>query len=447
MGTDLSAIFKAYDIRGIYPSELDEEVAKDIGAAFATFVDRDAVAVGRDMRVSSPALAEAFSEGVRSTGTSVIDLGEVSTDGLYFAAGRLDVPGAMFTASHNPPQYNGIKLCRAGAVPIGSETGMSEIRALAETSPPGGKAPGAIERRDVLPDYAQHCRTFVETASLRPLKVAVDAGNGMAGKTVPIVFDGLPFEVIPLYFELDGTFPNHPANPIEPANVADLQRTVLENGCDVGLAFDGDADRVFLVDEKAEPVSGSLTTALVAERLLKKNPGETILYNLICSWVVPEVIQESGGNAMRTRVGHSFIKRIMADTGAIFGGEHSGHYYFRDNFFADSGMIAALIVLEAISDAGKPLSDLLAPFQRYSASGEINSVVSDQKAVLDRLAELYSDGKLDWTDGLTVEFDSWWFNVRPSNTEPLLRLNLEAKTNEQMKERVQEVLAAIREDS
>jgi phosphomannomutase len=445
MGKDLSAIFKAYDIRGIYPSELDEEIAKDIGAAFAAFVEKDRVAVGRDMRVSSPGLASAFAEGVRSTGTDVIDVGEVSTDALYFAAGRLEVPGAMFTASHNPAEYNGIKLCRERAIPIGSDTGMETIKEVAQREGAGTELVGRLERKNVLEDYAQHCRSLIDRGGLRPLKVAIDAGNGMAGKTVPIVFKELPFDALPLYFELDGTFPNHPANPIEPANVADLQRVVLDEGCDVGLAFDGDADRVFLVDEKAEPISGSLTTALVAERLLKKSPGETILYNLICSWVVPEVINESGGKPMRTRVGHSFIKKIMAETGAIFGGEHSGHYYFRDNFYADSGMIAALIILEAISDAGKPLSELLAPFRRYYPSGEINSVVTDQKTVLERLTRNYSDGNQDWTDGLTVEYGDWWFNVRPSNTEPLLRLNLETKSETQMKEKSNEVLTVIRE--
>lgn len=449
MGRNLEGIFKAYDIRGIYHSELDEEIADRIGAAFARFVGADQVAVGRDMRVSSPLLAKAFSKGVCGTGRNVIDVGEVSTDALYFASGLLNAPGAMFTASHNPAEYNGIKLCREQAVPAGSDTGMAEIRAMAESdeeiTPEG--PPGTIESRDILEEYARHCRTFIDPSVLKPLKIAIDAGNGMAGKTVPIVFSELPFEIVPLFFELDGTFPNHPANPIELENLVDLQKAVVEEGCAAGLAFDGDADRVFLVDEKAEPVSGSITTALVAERLLKKNPGESILYNLICSRVVPEVIKENGGVPVRTRVGHSFIKKIMAETGAIFGGEHSGHYYFRDNFRADSGMIAALIVLEAMGEASKPLSELLRPFNRYFNSGEINSVVKDQQAVLKGLAAKYSDGEQDWTDGLTVDYPDWWFNCRASNTEPLLRLNLEANTEDLMREKRDEVLAQIREES
>ncbi|MDQ4142765.1 MAG: phosphomannomutase/phosphoglucomutase [Actinomycetota bacterium] len=447
MGRDLSGIFKAYDIRGVYPSELDEDISRRIGAGFARFVGGGRIAVGRDMRTSSPQLSAAFAEGAAAAGCDVVDLGLLSTDGLYFASGLLDVPAAMFTASHNPARYNGIKLCRAQAAPIGSDSGMAEIRAFAEQDEqPPSPDPGTISTQDVLEDYAAHCRRFIGLDGLSPLKIAVDAGNGMAGKTVPIVFGDLPFEIVPLFFELDGTFPNHPANPIELENLVDLQRVVLEEGCVAGLAFDGDADRVFLIDEKAQPVSGSLTTALVADRLLKKNPGETVLYNLICSWTVPEVIEENGGRPIRTRVGHSFIKAVMAETGAIFGGEHSGHYYFRDNFRADSGMIAALLILEALSEAGRPLSELLAPFQRYSASGEINSEVRDQLAAIEKLSLAYAEGKQDRTDGLTVEFQDWWFNCRASNTEPLLRLNLEARTEELMQERRDEVLALIRQE-
>ena len=444
MATTLDGIFKAYDIRGVYPAELNEAVARRIGIAFSRFVEAPRVALGRDMRASSPSLAEAFAEGVTSTGCDVVDVGLISTDGLYFASGTLDLPAAMFTASHNPARYNGLKLCRARAAPIGSDSGLVEIRELAEAADGNGSQKGRVERKDLLGDYAAHCRAFIDASSIRPLKVAIDAGNGMAGRTVPAVFDELPFEVVPLFFELDGTFPNHPANPIEPENLVDLQKTVLDKECDLGLAFDGDADRVFVVDERAEPVSGSLTTALVAERLLKKSPGESILYNLICSWTVPEVIEENGGRPVRTRVGHSFIKRVMAETGAIFGGEHSGHYYFRDNYRADSGMIAGLLVLEALSAASAPLSEILEPFQRYVASGEINSEVSDQQAAIEELARHYSDGKQDRTDGLTVEFDDWWFNCRPSNTEPLLRLNLEARSKELMEERRDEVLGLIR---
>jgi len=448
---DLSAIFKAYDVRGIYPDEIDEDAARRIGAALARFCDASRLAVGRDMRTSSEALARAFARGASSVGAQVLDLGLVSTDGLYFASGKLDVPACMVTASHNPGRYNGFKPCRAGASPIGSESGLKDIQALAEK----GEGVAEVsddpdsdvgEQLDIIGDYSAHCLSFVEVEALRPLKVVVDAGNGMAGLTVPVVFADLPFRLVPLYFELDGTFPNHPASPIEPANLVDLRRAVQETGSDLGIAFDGDADRMFLVDERSNPVSGSTTTALVAERVLKKHPGERIIYNLICSWAVPEVIKENGGEPIRTRVGHSFIKDIMATTGAAFGGEHSGHYYFRDNFRADSGMIAALLVLEALSLAEQPLSELLEPFNRYSASGEINSEVEDQKERLEALADAYKEGKLDRTDGLTVELEDWWFNCRPSNTEPLLRLNLEARTEELMKTKRDEVLSLIREN-
>jgi phosphomannomutase len=453
---DLSPIFKAYDIRGVYPSQIDEDAARRIGWAFAHFLGLPPeVVLGRDMRTSSPTLAQAFIDGATAAGVSVTDLGEVSTDALYFASGRMEAPGAMFTASHNPAKYNGLKLCKAKAAPIGEDSGLTDIRDLA-----GGTEAGEASKRiedgsseatgevrsdpGMLAAYADHCRSFVDPDALRPLKVAIDAGNGMAGKTVPIVFDVLPLEVSPLYFELDGTFPNHPANPIEEANLADLRAAVTEGGCDLGIAFDGDADRMFLIDEKGEPVSGSATTALVAASLLKKNPGQMILYNLICSWTVPEVVKENGGVPMRTRVGHSFIKEIMAETGAIFGGEHSGHYYFRDNFRADSGMIAALIALETLSQADVPLSELLSDYDRYAASGEINSEVADQDAVLAKLTETYSDGAQDRSDGLTVEFDDWWFNCRASNTEPLLRLNLEARDRGSMESKTAEVLAIIR---
>jgi phosphomannomutase len=448
MAPDLDKIFKAYDIRGVYPDELDEDSARRIGAGFAKFLDgAPRVVVGRDMRTSSPALAVAFSEGVRGAGLDVLDLGEISTDALYFASGRYESPGAMFTASHNPARYNGLKLCRAKAAPIGADSGLQDIKKLAAEPTLRAGTPvrkGSRDEGDVLAEYADHCRSFVDADALKSLKVAIDAGNGMAGKTVPIVFDKLPFEVTPLFFELDGTFPNHPANPIEVENLRSLQQAVTENGCDLGIAFDGDADRIFLIDETGRPVSGSTTTALVAERLLKKNPGETILYNLICSWSVPEIVKENGGVPVRTRVGHSFIKEVMAETGAIFGGEHSGHYYFRDNFRADSGMIAALLVLETLSLRSEPLSKVLASFERYVASGEINSEVKDQNAVVEKLTQTYSDTHQDRIDGLTVEFEDWWFNCRASNTEPLLRLNLEARTQKVMQEKRDEVLAIIR---
>ncbi|MDP9069425.1 MAG: phosphomannomutase/phosphoglucomutase [Actinomycetota bacterium] len=442
MPADLDLIFKAYDIRGLYPQQLDEEAAASIGHAFARWSGSDRIVVGRDMRTSSPQLVRSFAAGAGAAGATVVDLGEVSTDALYYASGVMALPGAMFTASHNPPEYNGLKLCRVEAAPIGGDSGLVEIKELArERVEPGAPR---VEPHDILPRYAEHCRSLVDVSSLKPLKVAIDAGNGMAGKTVPIVFEPLPFEIVPLYFELDGTFPNHLANPIEPENLVDLQRAVTEGGCDVGIAFDGDADRMFLVDDQGRLIQGSTTTAMVAERLLEKFPGEAIIYNLICSWTVPEVIGENGGKPIRTRVGHSFIKEIMAETGAIFGGEHSGHYYFRDNFRADSGMIAALLVLEAMSGSGRPLSQMVEPYHRYAASGEINSVVADQTASLEALAAAYPDGRQDRTDGLTVEFEDWWFNCRASNTEPLLRLNLEAKTQELMLEKRDEVLAVIR---
>jgi len=447
---DLNAIFKAYDIRGTYPGEIDEDAARRIGAALARFCDASRLAVGRDMRTSSEALARAFARGASSVGAEVLDLGLVSTDGLYFASGKLDVPACMVTASHNPARYNGFKPCRAGAAPIGSESGLKDIQALAEEDEGAAEVSdhqdSEVAQLDIIGDYSAHCRSFVKVEALRPLKVVIDAGNGMAGLTVPVVFEDLPFQLVPLYFELDGTFPNHPASPIEPENLVDLQRAVQETGSDLGIAFDGDADRMFLVDERSNPVSGSTTTALVAERVLKKQPGERIIYNLICSWTVPEIIRENGGEPIRTRVGHSFIKDVMAKTGAAFGGEHSGHYYFRDNFRADSGMIAALLVLEALSLADKPLSELLEPYNRYFASGEINSEVKDQQERLEVLADGYQEGKQDRTDGLTVELEDWWFNCRPSNTEPLLRLNLEARTEELMKTKRNEVLSLIREN-
>ena len=445
MPRDLDSIFKAYDIRGTYPDQLDDDAAARIGVGLVRFTGADEILLGRDMRTSSPNLAAAFAKGAASAGARIIDLGEVSTDALYFASGKFDLPGVMITASHNPARYNGFKPCGRQAAPIGSDSGLQEIRKHAEAADDAAAAPPAtMGERDVLRDYAAHCRSLIDESSLHPLKVAIDAGNGMAGATVPLVFEPLPFEVVPLFFELDGTFPNHPASPIEAENLVDLQRAVRDQGCDVGIAFDGDADRMFWIDERAEPVSGSTTTAMVAERLLKKFPGESIIYNLICSWAVREVVQENGGKPIRTRVGHSFIKEVMAESGAIFGGEHSGHYYFRNNFRADSGMIATLIVLEALCEAGESPSEVVKPYERYVDSGEINSEVSDQKAKIEELATRYSDGRQDRLDGLTVEYDDWWFNCRPSNTEPLLRLNLEARTQGLMESQRDEVLSIIR---
>ena len=437
------AIFKAYDIRGTVPDQFDAVMARSIGAAFARFVighsSATRVLVARDMRPSGIELSAAFADGVRHQGLDVVDLGLASTDMLYFATGRLDAPGAMFTASHNPAQYNGIKMCLEGAKPIGEESGLREIQAMAEHALPRTEHAGALSSIELLDEFAAHVRSFVDVASMRPLKVVTDTANGMGGLVVPAVFSGLPFELEMLYPELDGTFPNHPADPLQPENQRDLMERVLATGADIGLAFDGDADRVFLVDEQAHGVSGSLTTALVATRVLAREPGATILHNLICSKAVPEVINENGGHAVRTRVGHSFIKQAMAETGAAFAGEHSGHYYFRDNFRADSGLITAMFVLEAMCATGKALSELVAPLDRYAASGEINTTVSDAHAVIDRVAAAYASHPQDRLDGLTVDCGDWWFNLRPSNTEPLLRLNLEAATTAACDVRVAEV--------
>jgi len=446
MGT-LDDIFKAYDVRGTVPDQLDAELARKIGAAFARFVDAERILVARDMRESGVELSRAFAEGATSQGVDVVDLGLASTDLLYFAAGKLDSAGAMFTASHNPAKYNGIKMCLPGAAPVGLESGLSEIKEQVEAddlSPADEE--GEISEQDLLGDYADHVRSFVDRDVLRPLKVVADAANGMGGLVAPLVFEDLPFDVEILYDELDGSFPNHPPDPIDPENLTDLKDRVLEVGADVGLAFDGDADRVFLVDEKAEPLSGSLTTVMVAKSILDKNPGSKIIYNLICSKAVAEIISENGGEPIRSRVGHSFIKGLMAETGAVFGGEHSGHYYFKDNYRADSGLVAALVVLELLSKEEKPLSELRKPFERYAQSGEINSEVSDQDAVTEKVAEAYEDGEQDRTDGLTVEMGDWWFNLRPSNTEPKLRLNLEAGTREECDEHTEEVLKIVREE-
>ncbi|HEY1323873.1 MAG TPA: phosphomannomutase/phosphoglucomutase, partial [Streptosporangiaceae bacterium] len=423
-------IFKSYDIRGIVPDELDERVAEAVGAAFVRLTGASRVATAHDMRTSSAPLAEAFGRGASAQGADVIAAGLGSTDLLYYASGSLDVPGAMVTASHNPSKYNGIKLCRAGARPVGADSGLEELRDTAAQGVPSHGGPhGNITQRDLLPGYAAHLRSLVDLSGIRPLTVAVDAGNGMAGYTVPTVFEGLPVTLVPLYFELDGTFPHHEANPIEPANLRDLQRAVTESGADLGLAFDGDADRCFVVDERADIVSPSVLTALIAVRELMREPGATIIHNLITSQAVPEIISEHGGRPVRTRVGHSFIKARMAETGAVFGGEHSGHFYFRDFWFADSGMLAALHVLAALGSQDAPLSQMLSSYHRYVATGEINSEVRDQGATTEEVREAFASRPgvtMDHLDGLTVNGDGWWFNLRPSGTEPLLRLNAEA---------------------
>jgi phosphomannomutase len=445
---DYAKIFKPYDVRGIVPDELDEQVAESVGAAFARLTQARRVVTVHDMRTSSEPLAEAFGRGVASQGADVIEGGLGSTDLLYYASGSLGIPGAMITASHNPAKYNGIKLCRAGARPVGADSGLTELRDTAAGGvPPYGGPPGVIIKRDLLPGYADHLKQLVGLSAIRPLKVAVDAGNGMAGHTVPKVFDGLPVTLVPLYFDLDGTFPHHEANPIDPQNLRDLQRAVLDSGADIGLAFDGDADRCFVVDERGHIVSPSVLTALIAVRELAREPGATVIHNLITSRAVPEIIAEHGGTAVRTRVGHSFIKAQMADTGAVFGGEHSGHFYFRDFWYADSGMLAALHVLAALGEQDAPLSAVLAGYARYVASGEINSEVTDQAVVTARVREQFTSRPgvaADGLDGLTITGDDWWFNLRPSNTEPLLRLNLEAADGDTMLRLRDEVLGMVR---
>jgi phosphomannomutase len=439
----LNQIFKAYDVRGLYPSEIDETLVRRIGNAFARFVGASRIVVGHDMRPSSIPLADAFIEGVTMAGTDVTFIGLASTDMLYFASGALDAPGAMFTASHNPAQYNGIKMCRASAAPIGEDTGLRQIRdTVASETMERGEEPGTVETVNMLDAFADHVASFV--SDIRPLRVVADTANGMGGLVVPYVLQRFPIELTVLYPELDGTFPNHPADPLQAENLKDLQRAVIDQQADVGLAFDGDADRVFLVDDQAQPVSGALTTALVARGMLERSSGETVVHNLICSKAVPEVIREHGGTPVRTRVGHSFIKQVMADTNAIFGGEHSGHYYFRDNFRADSGLIAALVVLQEISRSGQKLSEMRVPLERYTQSGEINTKVHDPAAVIEHIAAHYASAQQDRLDGLTCDFGDWWFNLRPSNTEPLLRLNLEAPDRQACDTRTEEVLTLIR---
>ena len=450
---DLSTIVKAYDIRGVVPDELNEDVARAVGAAFVlvTGAAGAAVVLGRDMRASSPALLAAFAEGACAQGADVIDIGLASTDQLYFASGHLDLPGAMFTASHNPARYNGIKLCRRGAAPVGQDSGLAQIRDLAEHGVPAftGRT-GSRQTRDVLPSYAEYLRSLVDLRAARPLTVVVDAANGMAGHTVPAVLSGLPLSLVPMYFELDGSFPNHEANPLEPSNLVDLQARVRETGADLGLAFDGDADRCFVIDERGDPVSPSAVAALVAVRELAKHPGATVIHNLITSRAVPEIVREHGGVPVRTRVGHSFIKQEMARTDAVFGGEHSAHYYFRDFWRADTGMLAALHVLAALAEQSAPLSVLAAQFERYVASGEINSEVHDQDGRTQAVRDAYAGRpgvEVDHLDGLTVGTPDWWFNLRASNTEPLLRLNVEAADSATMAAVRDDVLALVRKET
>ena len=445
----LDQIVKAYDIRGTVPDQLDADVAHALGVGFASFVNADTVVVARDMRPSGPKLVDAFSRGLLEQGVDVVDIGLASTDLMYFASGTLDVPGAMFTASHNPAGYNGIKLCLAGARPVGVDSGLAEVRDVAERvldghSPREAATAGTWSERDMLAAFADHVLTFVDPAEIGSMRVVADTANGMGGLVVPAVFerlDGIELEV--MYPELDGTFPNHPADPLQPANQRDLRARVTAGGFDLGLAFDGDADRVFVVDETGSGLSGSATTAILAAATLRQHPGATVLHNLICSKAVPEVVAELGGTPIRTRVGHSFIKQLMADTGALFGGEHSAHYYFARNFNADSGLIASLMVMAEVGRSGRPLSEVRKPYERYASSGEINTQVSDADAVIERVSEHYASFGQDRLDGLTVDCGTWWFNLRPSNTEPLLRLNLEAPDREACDDGVAEVLALV----
>ncbi|MEZ0093482.1 phosphomannomutase/phosphoglucomutase [Streptacidiphilus sp. EB129] len=460
---DLKQIVKAYDVRGVVPDQWDTDLARAFGAAFVqvTAAAGGAIVVGHDMRPSSPGLSRAFAEGAAAQGADVVEIGLCSTDQLYFASGKLDLPGAMFTASHNPARYNGIKMCRAGASPVGEDTGLVEIRELVEswtaadggvTLPVADVPAGGITQQDELQAYSDHLRGLVDLTGIRPLRVAVDAGNGMGGHTVPTVLGGLPLDIVPMYFELDGTFPNHEANPLDPKNLVDLQARVREVGADIGLAFDGDADRCFVVDERGEPVSPSAITALVAVRELARAQADgeaepVIIHNLITSWTVPEVVREHGGTVVRTRVGHSFIKQEMARTNAVFGGEHSAHYYFRDFWRADTGMLAAMHVLAALGAQQGTLSGLVAEYDRYAASGEINSTVDDQAASAAAVRAAYADRPgvgFDELDGLTVTDTDWWFNLRASNTEPLLRLNVEARDRATMAKVRDEVLAIVR---
>ena len=448
---EFAHIFKAYDIRGLVDVEIDVDFAFATGVAFARFlqIEREpgTIVIGEDMRPSSPLLADAFSAGATSLGMDVIRIGLASTDMLYFASGKLGLPGAMFTASHNPAEYNGIKLCLSSARPIGKESGLVTIENFVrEGSPIALRNVGVEKQRNMLEEYVDHLLTLVNIKNIRPLKIIVDAGNGMAGHTAPAIFARLNCEVIPMYFELDGTFPNHEANPLDETTLTDLKKAMIEQKADLGLAFDGDADRCFLVDERGVAVNPSALTSLIAQRELKKRPGSSIIYNLISSRAVQEVIDENGGVGLRSRVGHSYIKKMMAESGAIFGGEHSGHFYFKEFWRADSGALAALHAIAALGESDTTMSALLAPYNRYVISGEINSKVADTKAATERVEKTYVSDQvtIDHLDGLTVNGDTWWFNLRPSNTEPLLRLNVEASTQAQMETVRDAVLSLIR---
>ena len=441
-----TTIFKAYDIRGTIPDQLNPDLAYRIGNALADYLKPTMIAVGKDMRTSSEELFEALASGINDAGVDVVDLGLISTDGLYFAVGKFGYDGGvMITASHNPKEYNGFKICRKEALPLSGQEGLDKIKE-AVINDVVVKSPhrGNIQRRDISEAYAAHCLSFIDINLIKPFKVVVDAGNGMAGKTLPPVFEKLPIEVIPLFFELDGSFPNHPASPIELENLVALQKKIAEEKADFGAAFDGDADRMFLVDRDGNQVGGDMTMAMVADNLLEKYPGETILYNIICSKAVPELVDRKGGKAVKTRVGHAFIKPLMKKHNAVFGGEHSGHFYFRDNWFADSGLIALLVCLELLSKSDRALHEIIKAINPYFRSGEINSKVDSAKAKIDAVAEYFSNGNQDRLDGLTVTYDDFWFNLRPSNTEPLIRLNVEANSKDLLDRKTDEILKIVR---
>jgi phosphomannomutase len=442
---DLSNIIKAYDVRGIVPTEFDASIATRIGAAFGRFVDADAVIVGYDCRLSSPMIRDALIDGITSQGVDVTLIGEIPTDLLYYASGALEMPGVVITASHNPGHYNGLKFCQPGAAPIGDDTGLREIRAMAEAGVDPSDDRGSVSQMDLKPGYVDHVIAVTGAESIGGLRVAVDGGNGMAGAVLPAVFDRVAADMLPLYLEPDGTFPNHPADPLRPENLVDLTNLVRSEAADLGVAFDGDADRAFFVDDLAIPLPGSTTTAIIAEWFLSRNPGEPIVHNLICSRAVPEIVEAAGGIPVRTKVGHSYIKQVMAESGAIFGGEHSGHYYFRDNYRADSGIMATLVLMRVLSDAGQKLSELRKSYEPYSQSGEINFTVADVAESGAAVAAAFAIHSQDRLDGLTVDMGDRWFNVRPSNTEPVLRLNVEAPTAEDVAELVDTVAAIIEE--
>jgi phosphomannomutase len=432
------SIFKAYDVRAIYPSQLDKDFAKLIGNAFAQFSKSKKIIIGRDMRKSSTPLLEGLAEGIREAGVDVIDIGLVSTDTVYYASGKLNYPGVMITASHNPKQYNGFKFCLEKARPVSKDTGLETIKELTKKYKTAKKK-GIIVKKEVLNDYKKFTHKFINKKNIKPLKVVMDAGNGMAGKLVPIIFKDLPIKITPLFFKLDGNFPNHPASPIEKKNLKDLIKKVKEKKADLGMAFDGDADRVFFIDEKGGVIPGSTIVSMIAKDILNKNPKEKIIYNLTCTKAVPEIIKENSGIPIIERVGHSFIKDTMKKTGAIFAGEPSGHYYYRDNFRADSAVITGLIILEMLSSSGEKMSDLTKHFNRYHQIEETNFKVIDKSKKLKALEKKYSKGKKSKLDGLTIEFKDWWLNVRASNTEPVLRLNLEADTKKLMNEKKKEL--------